>query len=146
MVELIKLLGMKKILLFLITSVCCILFYSCSKDDKVDEGSIEGTWQVVSVSTEDYFSAWDYTFILGSDGSMVLKHNPSSSELRGHYVYQNHRLAFYDGVSGSLQGQDKLAYMILGVKNLKTTECDFVVESCLSSSQSPLPTLHVVKK
>ncbi len=136
---------MKRIVLFLITSAC-ILFYSYFRNDKMDEGSIVGTWQVVSVSTEDYFSAWDYTFILGSDGSMVLKHNPSSSELRGHYVYQNHRLAFYDGVSGSLQGQDKLAYMILGVKNLKTTECDFVVESCLSSSQSPLPTLHVVKK
>ena len=136
---------MKRIVLFLITSAC-ILFYSYFRNDKMDEGSIEGTWQVVSVSTEDYFSAWDYTFILGSDGSMVLKDNPSSRELSGRYVYQNHRLAFYDGVSGSLQGQDKLAYMILGVKNLKTTECDFVVESCLSSSQSPLPTLHVVKK
>lgn len=136
---------MKRIVLFLITSAC-ILFYSYFRNDKMDEGSIEGTWQVVSVSTEDYFSVWDYTFILGSDGSMVLKRNSNSSELRGHYVYQNHRLALYDGVSGSLQGQDKLAYMILGVKNLKTTECDFVVESCLSSSQSPLPTLHVVKK
>lgn len=146
MVELIKLLGMKKILLFLISSVCCILFNSCSKDDKMDEGSIVGTWQVVSVSTEDYFSAWDYTFILGSDGSMVLKHNPSSSELRGHYVYQNHRLALYDDASGTSLGQGMLARMILGVKNLKTTECDFVVESCPSSSQSPLPALHVVKK
>jgi hypothetical protein len=112
----------------------------------MDEGSIEGTWQVVSVSTEDYFSAWDYTFILGSDGSMVLKHNSNSSELRGHYVYQNHRLALYNDASGTSQGQGMLARMILGVKNLKTTECDFVVESCPTSSQIPLPTLHVVKK
>lgn len=136
---------MKRIVLFLITSAC-ILFYSYFRNDKMDEGSIEGTWQVVSVSTEGYFSVWDYTFILGSDGSMVLKRNSNSSELRGHYVYQNHRLALYDDASGTSQGQGMLARMILGVKNLKTTECDFVVESCPSSSQSPLPTLHVVKK
>lgn len=136
---------MKRIVLFLITSAC-ILFYSYFRNDKMDEGSIEGTWQVVSVSTEGYFSVWDYTFILGSDGSMVLKRNSNSSELRGHYVYQNHRLALYNDASGTSQGQGMLARMILGVKNLKTTECDFVVESCPSSSQSPLPTLHVVKK
>ena len=136
---------MKRIVLFLITSAC-ILFYSYFRNDKMDEGSIEGTWQVVSVSTEGYFSVWDYTFILGSDGSMVLKDNPSSSELRGHYVYQNHRLALYDDASGISQGQGMVARMILGVKNLKTTECDFVVESCPTSSQFPLPTLHVVKK
>ncbi len=135
---------MKRIVLFLITSAC-ILFYSYFRNDKMDEGSIEGTWQVVSVSTEGYFSVWDYTFILGSDGSMVLKRNSDSSELRGHYVYQNHRLALYDDASGTSQGQDKLAYMIIRVKNLKSSECDFVLEFFPISSQFPLPTLNVVK-